>query len=171
MLAHADNKVFLHPGDFYFGDADVHVHTLLGSCISITLWHPKLHIGGMCHFVLPKRPRSKNPTLDGRYGNEAMDLFKREVMVRGTNLSDYHGKIFGGSNMLSSKRVNEEDLIGMRNSEAAMQMLMAEDVDIMVAHVGETGHRRIVFDIQSGDVWVRHETANHHRQASTSGRN
>jgi len=170
MLAPVDSKVFLHPGDFYFGDSDVHVHTLLGSCISITLWHPRLHIGGMCHFVLPKRSRSDTTPLNGRYGDEAMDLFKREVMARGTKPSDYHGKIFGGSDMLSQQTDKKADLIGMRNAEAAMQMLMTEDIDILVAHVGETGHRRIIFDIQSGDVWVRHETANHHVQASTSGR-
>ena len=47
--------VFLQPGDFYFGEAGTRIRTLLGSCVAITLWHPILHIGGMCHIMLPER--------------------------------------------------------------------------------------------------------------------
>ena len=48
-------EIFLQPGDFYFGDRDTRIRTLLGSCVSITMWHPRLHVGGMCHFMLPER--------------------------------------------------------------------------------------------------------------------
>ncbi len=46
---------FLNPGEFFFCESNCQIHTLLGSCIAITLWHPILKIGGMCHFVLPGR--------------------------------------------------------------------------------------------------------------------
>ena len=48
-------EIFLQPGDFYFGDKDTRIRTILGSCVSITLWHPTRLIGGMCHFLLPFR--------------------------------------------------------------------------------------------------------------------
>lgn len=32
--------IFLQPGEHYVGDADCTIRTLLGSCVSITLWHP-----------------------------------------------------------------------------------------------------------------------------------
>lgn len=169
---HADLKVFLHPGEFYFSDGPAHIHTLLGSCISVTLWHPRLHIGGACHFVLPKRAFSTaNNEPDGRYGDEAMELFRRAVTARGTRLSEYKAKIFGGSNMLGNTSANEDELIGMRNAEAALTLLMEENVEILVVHVGETGHRRIFMDTATGDVYVRHEAMDGHVLSAVSGVN
>jgi len=49
----------------------------------------------------------------------------------------------------------ENQPIGDKNAVAAATLLMNEGVDILVAHVGEFGYRRIVFDISTGDVWVR----------------
>ena len=71
MQAPADViDVFLQPGEFYFGEEKTRIRTLLGSCVAVTLWHPKLRIGGMCHYMLPRRPRDKAGAaekLDGRY--------------------------------------------------------------------------------------------------------
>lgn len=47
------SEVVLKPGDFYFGGGATRISTLLGSCVSMTLWHPRRKIGGMCHYMLP----------------------------------------------------------------------------------------------------------------------
>ena len=52
-------EIFLQPGEFYFGEGKTRIRTLLGSCVAITLWHPRLHIGGMSHYMLPSRPRHR----------------------------------------------------------------------------------------------------------------
>ena len=157
-MHHAEKKVFLHPGDFCFTDKTTHIHTLLGSCISITLWHPKLQIGGMCHFTLPKFPGRSTPDrdLDGRYAEDVMKLFDREVKKHGTDITDYDAKIFGGGNMMRDKGQDIENSIGTKNATAAMTLLMEKSVNILVAHVGEFGHRRLVFNVETGEVWVRH---------------
>ncbi len=48
-------EVFLQPGELYFGDGRTRVRTLLGSCVAIAVWHPRLRIGGLCHYMLPSR--------------------------------------------------------------------------------------------------------------------
>ena len=156
-MRHANKKVFLHPGDFCFTRDPVHIHTLLGSCISITLWHPRFKIGGMCHFTLPKYPgkQSSDRKLDGRYADDVMQMFRHEASQCGTRLQEYKAKIFGGGNMMRSEGQNIEDSIGSKNAATAMQLLMQDNIDILVAHVGEFGHRRLVFDTETGDVWVR----------------
>ncbi len=171
-MKHADKKIFLHPGEFCFLNNAAHVHTILGSCISITLWHPELRIGGMCHFTLPKHPSGKNEAtkLDGRYADDVMKMFKQETTQQGTKITEYEAKIFGGGNMMKTEGQNIEDSIGTKNAAAAMQLLMAENIAILVAHVGEFGHRRIVFDINSGDVWVRHTEVNGIRRGSINGK-
>ena len=153
---------FINPGAFFFGESNCQIHTILGSCIAITLWHPDLRIGGMCHFVLPGR-RAPDKVMrygsdcDGRYSDAAMALFEREASKRRTNLKDYQAKIFGGSNMLTNSTLREDELIGTKNTEAALKHLTEREIPLLVAHVGETGHRRIAFDVAKGDVWVKHE--------------
>ena len=71
--------VFLQPGDFHFGAGRTRISTLLGSCISITLWHPARLIGGMCHFMLPSRGLPAGVPLDGRYADEALAMFDQPV--------------------------------------------------------------------------------------------
>jgi chemotaxis protein CheD len=160
-MDHAKKKVVLHSGDYCFDKAGTHVHTLLGSCVSITIWHPRLCIGGMCHFALG-RPDGRPPgsALDPRYAEDCIELFKRSVAKKRTRLKDYHVKIFGGGNMYEKfpdpeLDDDEKQPVGGRNSIAAFTLIMNEGVDVLVAHVGEFGHRRIVFDISTGDVWVR----------------
>ena len=171
-MQHSDNKVFIHPGEFHFTKKPSHIHTLLGSCISITLWHPELQIGGMCHFTLPKFPGKSSSTrkLDGRYADDVMQMFRQQASKYGTKLTEYEAKIFGGGNMMKSRGQNIDDSIGSKNASKAMILLMDEKVDILVAHVGEFGHRRLVFDTCSGQVWVRHTENDGVRLASISGK-
>lgn len=173
-MKHGKRKVTLHPGDFLFGEPGTHIHTLLGSCVAITLWHPRLHIGGMCHFVLPTRPNNEpipvnHADADGRYGNEAMILFEIGARLHGTKLNEYQGKIFGGANMFGQQARSDEDLVGERNAAAAITMLMQHNIDVAVAHVGETGHRRVVMDVGTGEIWVKHTADDGKKMDSTSG--
>ena len=153
---------FLKPGEFYFGESNCQLHTILGSCIAITLWHPILRIGGMCHYILPYDRRSKQTTnarnkLDGKYSDGAMALFEKEAHAHATQLTEYQAKIFGGSNMLPNSTLPELEMIGLRNIQAAQKHMQEKGVPFSGADVGETGHRRIVFDIETGHVWVKHE--------------
>ncbi len=171
-MRHGKEKIFLYPGEFSFGGPGVHIHTLLGSCISITLWHPQKKIGGMCHFTLPNHPKegSSSREPNGRYAEGAMALFRRAVAKQKTGITEYQAKIFGGGNMMRGADQNVDDTIGTKNTTAAIQLLGQEGVEILVAHVGEFGHRRIVFDITTGAVWVKYQSTNSKVVASLCGR-
>jgi len=152
---------FLNPGEFFFCEADCQIHTLLGSCIAITLWHPTLKVGGMCHFVLPSGKAEMNGSsntvsLDGRYAPDAMELFRQEARRRGTELREYEAKIFGGGNMLEYSQIDESELIGIKNIESAKRLLQEQRIKLLFSHVGKKGHRRIAFDVSNGDVWVKY---------------
>ena len=151
----SSKEQFLHPGDFHFGKAPEKIGTLLGSCIAITLWHPILKIGGMCHFVLPKQLHGKfHHTLNGRYGDDAVKLFEKSAKRQKTSLQEYDAKIFGGGNHLPHQS-DKEDNIGIKNTETAMSLLLEKKVNILVADVGENWARRVIFELQTGDVWVK----------------
>lgn len=161
-LSHDVIDIFLNPGDVFFGDRDIRLRTLLGSCVAITAWHPALKLGGMCHYMLPARNRGKIARLDGRYADEAILLLLKEALRYQTNPYDYEVKLFGGGNMFADAKKNRRPVLSVadRNVIAGQELLRRHGFAVAAEHLGGEGHRNIIFDIGSGDVWVRQTALN-----------
>lgn len=150
-------EVFLQPGGFHFGGGRTRIATLLGSCVSITLWHPRRLIGGMCHYMLPSRTRRPADPLDGRYADEALALFDREVVRAGSRPGEYEVKVFGGGNMLSQSDALRPVMdIAARNVDSAYALLAHHGYQPTVTHCGGRGHRKLIFELWTGHVWLAH---------------
>ena len=146
--------VFLKPGDWFVAGADHQIRTFLGSCVSITLWHPVLRIGGMSHFVLPTRGAAVyGQALDGHYGDEALQLMFNKLQQSGASLSLCQGKIVGGGNMFPDQMRHADINIGQRNGEAARLLLRQNGIPIVSECLFGIGHRQVIFDVSTGDVW------------------
>lgn len=143
----------LAPGEFYFGHQGEQVKTLLGSCIAITLWHPKRKVGGMCHYLLPSSGKPCQDNLDGRYADQAMELFMRALKRTATRPREYEVKLFGGGNMFPGAASRSD--VGERNIEAAYSLLKVNGFPKPQSHVGESGHRTVILDLASGETWLR----------------
>lgn len=152
-------EIFLQPGDLYFGDRDTRIRTVLGSCVSLTFWHPALLVGGMCHYMLPNRSQEQRgigkQTLDGRYADEAIEMLIKEIDSVGVPHREYQVKLFGGGNMFPehSSPVNN---VGIRNVDTARNLVTRHGFNCVAEHLGGDGHRNVIFDIWSGHVWVKH---------------
>lgn len=147
-------QIYLEPGGFHFGAAPLRLTTLLGSCVTVTLWHPRLHIGGMCHIQFPRRTaRAATATLDGHYADDAFALFDQSLARHGTAARDYLAKLFGGGNMFPGSGASTID-VGNKNVAAARLELAARGIEPVSEHVGGAGHRKLIFDLASGDVWL-----------------
>ncbi len=151
-------EIFLHPGDFHFGDSETRIVTLLGSCVSITVWHPRLLVGGMCHFMLPSRGViPEGATYDGRYGDEAMMLLMKRIWNLDADPRQFQAKVFGGANMFPLLCQRDEANVGERNIEMALVLLERYEIPIKAKHLGGDGHRKLMLDVWSGDVWLKHQ--------------
>jgi chemotaxis protein CheD len=148
-------EVFLQPGEHFVGDARHRIRTLLGSCVSITLWHPKHRIGAMSHFLLPNRGIPAAGLLDGRYGEEAMSIMEQELTKLNVKAAECVGKIFGGGNMFPGQTRDEARNVGIKNGEAARALLRTHRIPIVSESLFGVGHRQIIFDVSNGDVWAR----------------
>ena len=146
-------EIYLHPGDFHFAQAPGHIGTLLGSCVAITVWHPRHHFGGMCHILLPGRQRPAGSPPDGRYADEAVERFALELHIRRVTPDECQIKLFGGGRMFSGKATAGMN-IGQRNIEATRRALDAHGFRVMTEHVGGTARRRLFFNLASGHVWL-----------------
>jgi chemotaxis protein CheD len=146
--------IFLQPGEYFVGDAEYQIRTMLGSCVSITLWHPIFRIGAMSHFLLPSRGTVETaPELDGRYGADAMRLMLDELKRLGISPNQCQGKVFGGGNMFPDRALAGAINVGQKNGEAALELLAHYGVPIVSESLFGIGHRQVIFDVSNGDVW------------------
>jgi chemotaxis protein CheD len=145
----------LQPGEYAVGEAPLRMRTLLGSCVSITLWHPVRRVGAMSHFLLAARSPSQQGVPDARYGEEALALMLRQLHKRGIVPAECEAKIFGGGNMFPEQSAAVVPNIGRRNGEAARDLLMAHGIRVHSESLFGNGHRQMIFDLATGDVWVR----------------
>jgi chemotaxis protein CheD len=149
------SEVVLKIGQFYFGGGRTKIRTLLGSCVSITMWHPRLKIGGMCHYMLPRRGPGETASLaaEGNYADEVMQMFLREIRHAGTRPQEYIVKLFGGGCMFVD--TNEIREVSGRNISAGRDLLAKHGFAISAENTGGYGSRVLVFELWSGDVWIR----------------
>ncbi len=150
-------EIFLQPGEFYFGEEKTRIRTLLGSCVAIVLWHPRLRIGGMCHFMLPRRAHERrDESLDGRYAEDAMQMFMRELRRTATSPAEYRVKLVGGGRMFEHTQKSRGHFdICERNMNAARELIVRHGFSLHAHDLGGHGHRNVVFDLWNGDMWLR----------------
>lgn len=149
--------IFLQPGDVFFGGRDTRIRTLLGSCVAITMWHPGMLAGGMCHYMLPGASGGRRDVLDGRYADEAMELMLGEIRKVYTAPAEYQVKLFGGGHMFSAHQSARADHVGAKNVEIARSLIKRHGFLIHAEHLGGVGHRNVMFDLWNGHVWMRHQ--------------
>jgi chemotaxis protein CheD len=147
--------VYLQPGEYHVAGAGVRIRTLLGSCVSITLWHPTRQIGAMSHFLLSSRASEPPAELDGRYAEEAMQLMLRDLARYGVAPSQCDGKLFGGGNMFPQQMSMNVLNIGQKNGATARALMRQHAVKIVSESLCGTGYREVIFEIATGDVWLR----------------
>jgi chemotaxis protein CheD len=153
-MAHTSHTtdIFLLPGEYFVGGAGHRIRTLLGSCVSIILWHPQRKIGTMSHFLLSSRNQDKSAGLNSRYGAESLELMLSELRAIGVDPKECQAKIFGGGQMFPGASQG----IGRQNGEEALRLLQAHGIRVVSESLYGVGHRNVIFDISTGDVWSRH---------------
>ena len=152
------NTFTVLPGELYFGSDYSRVKTLLGSCVALTAWHPKLKVGGMCHYLLGEskqkavRRESINAAGDFRFAENA--LFEMNLlMCRLANPQEFQIGLFGGGNMFAQ---NNPLSIGIENINYARQWLMLKKLVPVHVDVGGSVSRSLNINIATGEIHVKH---------------
>ena len=150
----------LLPGDYYVTCADEVLDTVLGSCVSACIRNPRLGIGGMNHFMLPRPSGNGNDTWESlagratRYGSASMEQLINRILSAGGTRADLEVKIFGGGKVLSSLSD-----VGMHNVSFVRDFLKQEGLRVASEDVGNTCPRHVQYFPMSGRVRVRHLTS------------
>ncbi len=144
----------LMPGQLHFGRTAASMRTLLGSCVAITLWHPQKRFGGMCHFLLPSRKREPAMALEGRFGDEAVELMVKALMQMGTQAHEYTAHLYGGADTMPTGAKVKLN-IGERNIEQGWSLIDKYGFSLDGVDVGDNVPRTVVLDCTAGEVQVK----------------
>ena len=160
MYRYFDNKlkkdtVNLAPGEYFVSGDDLVINTVLGSCVAVALYDPKLKIAGLNHFMLAESRTVPDPDSFfkiERYGLYAMEALLNGLMKLGSNRNSLQAKIFGGSSVLETNNTLD---IGADNIRFAEKYLETEKIPILNRDTGGTRARRIYLYPQSFRVLMR----------------
>ena len=147
-------NLVLMPGQLHFGRQAASLRTLLGSCVAITLWHPQKRLGGMCHFLLPSRVRMAGAALEGRFGDEAVELMVQSLGRHGTRPEEYVAHLYGGADTMpegAKVKLN----IGERNIEQGWTLIDKYGFQLDGVDVGDNVPRTVMLDCGTGTVEIR----------------
>lgn len=128
------------------------IATLLGSCVAVCLFDPKLKLGGMNHFLLPSRTSAANTDTDIILsGDFSMEVLVNGLLNKGANKTRMVAKAFGGGTIVSSIRM----AIGARNAEFAQEWLERENIPLVASDFSGPWSRKVIFVPQTGDTFCR----------------
>jgi chemotaxis protein CheD len=123
---------------------------VVGSCIALSLYHPRLKRGVMAHIVLPDSAgRESTP---GKFADAAVPRMLELFKDCGTPASCLAAKLAGGANMFGSAGPLQ---IGDANIEAVARALRAAGIRIAAQDVGGNRGRRVTFECEGGTMIVQ----------------
>ena len=141
----------IHPGEWAV-EQNRPIATLLGSCVTVCLFDPKLRFGGMNHFMLPNSKRSTNPDFDELLcGDYAMEVLVNAMLAKGASKTRLVAKAFGGGNIVHQISMS----IGDRNIRFAREWLEREEIPLIASDFGGPWSRKIIFDGSCGDAYCK----------------
>jgi chemotaxis protein CheD len=127
------------------------ISTLLGSCVSVCLWDPRLKLGGMNHFMLPLWNGKGLPT--PKFGNIATEKLIQNLLMLGCRKEDLIAKVFGGATVVGFAPGMYP--VGSRNIQLAEEILDAHGIPIQASEVGGERAMKIDFNSRHGTVILR----------------
>ncbi len=148
---------FLKSGEIFFTNQPMILSTVLGSCISVTMFCMKKGLAAMNHAALPKAPaevvQSLNRTEAYKYVDTSILAMIEEFDKKNVKSKDIDVKLFGGADMFSA--INAKKKIGMMNIDIALKTIESEKLHLVAHNYGGNSGCKLYFLTHTGEVFFR----------------
>lgn len=148
--------VYLKPGEMYISSNPTLVSTVLGSCVSVTMFNYRLKVGAICHGLLPSFTTidgcAYSRTNDLDYVDQSIEKMFSLYETYGIKSSEIEVKLFGGADVLLHSRVAS---VGIQNVQTAIQAIKSKGLNLISSSVGGISGRRILFYTHTGEVFLK----------------
>ncbi len=154
-------QIHLNPGAIHISEEPALISTLLGSCVAVTMFSPRLKAGAMCHGLLPackgeKPCRCEKHCRAGvRYVGCSIRRMLEWFVQQGVGRGEIDVKVFGGADMFGGRENSATVSVGEQNIVMAFQVLEEERLRISASDVGGAKGRKIFFHTATGEVLLK----------------
>jgi chemotaxis protein CheD len=143
-----DMMQFVGIGELVIAKSPVRLLTVLGSCVAVCLWSPIGNVGGMNHYLLPY---ATDEVKGLQYGSVSLPHLITAMRKAAGNSTQLRAVVVGGSSLFSTS-----DKLASGNVEVALEQLGRLQIPVLHSDVGGRTARRVVFDLESGEIQVSH---------------
>ncbi|MGQ9562581.1 MAG: chemotaxis protein CheD [Thermogutta sp.] len=136
-------------GQTAVGDKESVFTSVLGSCVGVILWHPRLGMGAMAHVVLPaSHGQNSQP---GKFADTAIPHLLSQLAEIGCPRAGLVAKIAGGACMFKGGGPLQ---IGDENIAAVRTILRQAGIPLAGEDTGGTSGRKVTFECATGRLTV-----------------
>lgn len=126
------------------------LRTLVGSCVSVALFDPRLHLAGLAHVLLPESHGTTEEP--GRFADTAItELLRQLNKLSRDKQPHWRANIAGGAAMFPG---HEEVTVGTQNIAAVETLLRKNRIPIVAKACGGEQGRRVSIDVATGSMNV-----------------
>lgn len=132
------------------------LRTVLGSCIGVFFYEPRLKLGGMAHILLPEHPADGRSFNAAKFADSGVPALLELMQNGGALKRNIVCKLCGGAKMFAGFSANTISDIGSRNQEAVKIALDGLGIKIQAKDLGGATGRKIVADLETGLIKITH---------------
>jgi chemotaxis protein CheD len=136
-------------GEIVVAQAPVILAAVLGSCVGVAAYCPRLRLGGLAHVVLPRA--NGLVTNPGKFADTAVPHLLALMERKGALRSELVIKIAGGACMFGQGGPLQ---IGDDNAEVVLAVLQREGLRVAGQDLGGTQGRRVSLDCATGALHI-----------------
>ncbi len=149
----------LRIGECFLSKNPTVVCTVLGSCVAVTFFQPKLNLGGIFHALLPdsREFTAEEKMQTCRFVNSSIHSLLQAVQRHGGHSRDIQVKVFGGAELFGfgSGLSSGNNSVGRKNVQMAIMELEKMGLRILASDVGGELGRKLYFLTSTGEIWVK----------------
>lgn len=153
-------------GDIKIGRRGEMLAAVLGSCVSILLWHPVRQMAVMNHILLPSRRVELDDRQAGRYADESWQIMRKRMAAEGIAPRDCICHVLGGGRSLDGRQPAS---IGHDNLSRVFDLLYEHGIWIESMDTGGRRFRLVKFDVASGELKVYRQRTSLASASTTQG--
>lgn len=147
----------LAPGAFVCGfNHNELLFTVLGSCVSLIIWHPARRFYAMCHYVNAQDPKGLNAEQQkGYYADQILPYLLHQVQQHRLPLTELEICLAGAATSGMSRDLMSCFQVAQNNLKFADHFLSEHSLRLVKRDVGGEVARQVKFCCQSGKVEIR----------------
>ncbi len=147
--------VNLAPGSFVHGTGGKELYfTVLGSCVSLIIWHPASRFYAMCHYINACTPPhgDVSTAVKGKYADQILPYFWQLVGKHKLPPHELVLTLTGGAASSGSQQLQARFQVAQSNLALAGQFLSQHQLVLTRCDTGGSQARRVKFYSDSGRV-------------------